>query len=38
MSTKLAFNSYTVRDKLDNPENVERTFRELREVGMKQWN
>lgn len=29
----LAFNSYTVRDKLNNPENVERTFRQLREVG-----
>ena len=33
MSTRLAFNSYTVRSRLDNPENVERTFRELRDVG-----
>ncbi len=33
MSTKLAFNSYTVRDKLNNPENVEKTFRQIRELG-----
>ncbi len=33
MSTKLAFNSYTVREKLKDPESVERTFRQLRDVG-----
>ena len=33
MSTKLAFNSYSVRDKLNNPENVEKTFRQISDLG-----
>jgi sugar phosphate isomerase/epimerase len=33
MSTKLAFNSYTVRDKLNNPANVEATLRKARDLG-----
>jgi len=35
MPTKLAFNSYTVRDKLGNPENVEDTFRKAADFGYK---
>jgi len=33
MSTKLAFNSYTVRDKLGNPKDVEDTFRKVADLG-----
>jgi len=33
MSTKLAFNSYTVRDKLGNPESVEDTFKKAADLG-----
>jgi|SRR5579872_3362629 len=33
MGAKLAFNSYTVRDKLTNPQNVERTFTQIRDAG-----
>jgi len=33
MTTKLAFNSYTVRDKLGNPQSVEDTFRKAADLG-----
>ena len=33
MSTRLALNSYTVRGKLNTPNNVEDTFRQLRDIG-----
>ena len=33
MSTKLAFNSYSVRNKLNNPENVEKTFGQISSIG-----
>lgn len=33
MPRKLAFNSYTVRDKLTTSENIERTFTQLRDIG-----